>query len=210
MATIWSLVANWLVPIPLGLFLLTSLPLPRNVRRGTLIFTQRVFDVPIMGSFKLLHVMLWLTAVAFLSSARQVHLFHEQKEGMTFTTPNAEISFLSKRWRAERNLWLSAFAFSAWAFLAAFYREAVRRLEADARLQELLERSEITATEPGRGDREASIGREVTSKAAARTPAGTASPNKSAAPSAPAEVATVGDAAGSGAGIQMQELKKEL
>ncbi len=29
MATIWSLVANWLVPIPLGLFLLTSLPLPR-------------------------------------------------------------------------------------------------------------------------------------------------------------------------------------
>lgn len=38
-----------------------------NVRRGTLIFTQRVFDVPIMGSFKLLHVMLWLTAVAFLS-----------------------------------------------------------------------------------------------------------------------------------------------
>lgn len=154
-----------------------------SVRRGTLLFAQKVFDVPIMGTFKLLHVMLWLTAVAFLSesgmcqqrwklwtkpgrcsagfsdgscrgaanravgvemcvwrgegggaaaaaqaggrsrpascvgaalarqdqfvadpspssalapaccagSARQVHLFHQQKEGVTFTTPNAEI-----------------------------------------------------------------------------------------------------------------------
>jgi len=26
-----------------------------------------------------------------------------------------EIAFLSKRWRAERNLWLSAFAFCSWA-----------------------------------------------------------------------------------------------
>ncbi len=46
---------------------LLTLLVSSNVRRGTLIFTQRVFDVPIMGSFKLLHVMLWLTAVAFLS-----------------------------------------------------------------------------------------------------------------------------------------------
>jgi len=30
-------------------------------------FTQRIFDLPIMGAFKTLHVMLWLTAVAFLS-----------------------------------------------------------------------------------------------------------------------------------------------
>ncbi len=69
--------------------------------------------------------------------------------------------------------------------------------------------AEITATEPGRGDREASIGREVTSKAAARTPAGMASTNKSAAIPAPAETATVGDAAGSAAGIQMQARRAE-
>lgn len=29
-------------------------------------------------------------------------------------SPKAEISHLSKRWRAERNLWISAFAFTAW------------------------------------------------------------------------------------------------
>ena len=38
----------------------------RNLRLGLLLFTQRVFDVPIIGKFKLLHVMLWLAAVAFL------------------------------------------------------------------------------------------------------------------------------------------------
>lgn len=42
----------------------------RNMRRGLLIFTQRVFDVPVVGAFKLLHVMLWLTAVAFLGGQR--------------------------------------------------------------------------------------------------------------------------------------------
>ena len=31
-----------------------------------------------------------------------------------FATPNMEIGFLSKRWRAERNLWMSAFAFTSW------------------------------------------------------------------------------------------------
>lgn len=209
MATIWTIVANWLIPVPLLLFLLTSLPLPRGVRRGTLIFTQRVFDVPILGGFKLLHVMLWLTAVAFLNSVRQVHVFHQQRDStVPFATPNMEISFLSKRWRAERNLWISAFAFTAWAFLAAFYREAVRRLDLEARLADMVERSEVTH------ERDTSVGpREVTSKAAAvaaaaahRTPM--SSPNKTAAQ--PAGADPVGSLPDRSGGIQMQELKKDM
>ena len=107
MATIWRIVANWILPVPLILFLLLSLPLPRcalqraaagspwntpqptaspsasnstaphpslcllprcrSMRQGIILFTQRVFDLPLVGAFKLLHVMLWITAVAFLS-----------------------------------------------------------------------------------------------------------------------------------------------
>jgi hypothetical protein len=37
------------------------------MRQGIILFTQRVFDLPLVGAFKLLHVMLWITAVAFLS-----------------------------------------------------------------------------------------------------------------------------------------------
>jgi hypothetical protein len=48
-----------------------------------------------------------------------------------------EISHLSKRWRAERNLWMCAFAFSAWVFLTALYRETARRMDAESRLADM-------------------------------------------------------------------------
>jgi hypothetical protein len=47
-------------------------------------------------------------------SARQVHTMHQFGKDTVWSTPNMEISHLSKRWRAERNLWMTAFAFSAW------------------------------------------------------------------------------------------------
>lgn len=38
--TIWRVVANYVLPIPLLLFLLLSLPLPKNVRQGIILFVQ--------------------------------------------------------------------------------------------------------------------------------------------------------------------------
>lgn len=214
MASIWSIVAYWVLPIPLTLFALLSLPLPRNIRRGILLFTQRVFDLPLVGVLKLLHVMLWATAMAFLGSVRQAHLMREAQKDTVWAAPNMEINYLSKRWRAERNMWMTAFAFTAWVFLAAFYREAVRRLDLEARLSDM-ERSDYTATETR--EREPSVGREVTSKAAAaaasreRTPVG--SPNKTFA-AAPASADVVGSVPGGSSaatgGIQMQALKKAM
>lgn len=219
--TVWRLVANWVLPPPLILFALLSLPLPRNVKQGMVLFVQKVFDLPIVGRFKLLHIMLWLTAVAFLGTARQLQLLHAQQTEQVWATPNMEIHFLSKRWRAERNLWMGAFAFSAWVFLAAFYREAVRRMALEARLSEM-ERSDFTATETR--EREPSISREVTSKAG-RTPLG-GSPAKPAAGGAnitggagaatqaaagpEKRVGQVKDASAGAAGVEMAELKKEL
>lgn len=86
--TVWRLVANWVLPPPLILFALLSLPLPRcgaagqqtgawhgaarcclllhaftyllsmllhyrNVKQGMVLFVQKVFDLPIVGRFKL-------------------------------------------------------------------------------------------------------------------------------------------------------------
>lgn len=46
---------------------------------------------------------------------RNLHQLHQQQlDAAAWPTPKAEISYLSKRWRAERNLWMGAFAFSAW------------------------------------------------------------------------------------------------
>lgn len=38
------------------------------MRQGIILFVQRIFDLPFLGAFKLLHVMLWLTALAFLGA----------------------------------------------------------------------------------------------------------------------------------------------
>lgn len=141
----------------------------RNMKQGITLFVQKVFDLPIVGRFKLLHIMLWLTAVAFLGeplpsvlgmprrtcrrrtcpsvhaaaatlplpalqpahsqspaarptsalrlsaqpprpagTARQLQQLHAQQSDAVWATPNMEIHFLSKRWRAERNLWWAA------------------------------------------------------------------------------------------------------
>ena len=124
MATIWRVVA-YLIPVPIALFVLLSLPLPRcegpvhlarrrapaaltrgrrhpppccrTVRQGIVLFTQRIFDLPLLGAFKLLHVMLFLNGVAFLGSMRQAHHVQQaQAEAVAFATPNMELAVLSK------------------------------------------------------------------------------------------------------------------
>jgi hypothetical protein len=123
-----------------------------------------VFDMPLVGAFKTLHVMLFFLGLVFGSSLRTLQIIknaHETNVAMA-TTPNYEINYLSKRWRAERNMWLSAFAFTAWAVLAAFYRELGRRLRLESRLVEF-EMSAYTATVDDT-TREASVSKEVTSR----------------------------------------------
>lgn len=116
--------------------------------------------MPLIGVFKMLHVMLFLLAVAFSSAFRTLQLLTQgQLTAAPFTTPNYEISQLSKRWRAERNLWLSAFAFTMWAVLAAFYREMARRIRAEERLVEF-EASDFTNTMDTTRD----VSREVSSR----------------------------------------------
>ncbi|KAK2076173.1 hypothetical protein QBZ16_001105 [Prototheca wickerhamii] len=68
---------------------------------------------------------------------RQLQVVRAQQQLGMFSSPNQEIALLSKKWRTERNLWIAAFAFSAWAGLAAFYREAQRRARAENELQEV-------------------------------------------------------------------------
>lgn len=156
MVSIWSIVAYYLLPVPLVLFGLLSLPLPKSLRRGILFFVHRIFDLPVLGVFKLLHVALGLTGLVLLASMRQVSIIHQLEQVAVFATPNVEIGHLSKRWRAERNVWMSAFTFASWLMLSALAREAVARLQLQDRWDELEQAeppSELTTTAPS-GPRE--------------------------------------------------------
>ena len=55
----------------------------------------------------------WLRACA--GATRSVYgIYSERPEGPQFDTPNATMLCLGKRWRSERNFWISFFNFTMW------------------------------------------------------------------------------------------------
>jgi hypothetical protein len=167
----------------------------RPFRKGILTFVSNVFDLPLVGKFKTLHVMLFLLAVALANAVRSLKLVEQQMAAAAnFATPNWEVAHLSKRWRAERNLWLAGFAFARWATLAAFYREARKRLQLEDRLAEAEMSETYTATADTTRDKEVSS--RLTGHATPRSPA--KAPAAPAVPRTAAPAAVPGLAAGAG------------
>ena len=138
----------------------------RTLKKSVVGFVARVFEFPVLGNtIKLLHLMLLTLAVALFVSVQSLRRLQE----LTMEpTPGAHPSTvydavrLNKRWRAERNLWLSAFAFTMWTVLVVFYREMARRLRVEDRLAEF-ETSDCTGTIDST-IRDVSVSKEVTSK----------------------------------------------
>jgi len=126
---------------------------------------SKVFDVPLVGVCKLLHVMLVILGGSMMSAGRTLQKIQSLEKEMTgrdgLNYSSYETIKLNKRWRAERNLWLSAFAFTMWTVLAIFYREMARRLRVEDRLAEF-EMSDFTGTIDT--TREVSLSKEVTSR----------------------------------------------
>lgn len=96
-----------------------------------------MFDFQVFGSFRLLHIALFLSVVALLTSVRNVAASNQvvEQTQLPYTTPNQSLSVLSRRWRAERNLWISAFTLASWLGVGALYRE----VQAHERLRDSLE-----------------------------------------------------------------------
>ncbi|KDD72873.1 hypothetical protein H632_c2791p1 [Helicosporidium sp. ATCC 50920] len=85
--------------------------------------------------FRLLHVALVFTALATFGALRQLWNIQHLQIGAVYGTPNQELSLLSKRWRAERNVWIALFSCVQWLCLAAFYYEASRRITAEMQVE---------------------------------------------------------------------------
>jgi hypothetical protein len=61
--------------------------------------------------------MLFLTSMTFISAWRALRAVQQLAITSTSTfsaTPGLEAATLSKRWRAERNVWIAGFASFAW------------------------------------------------------------------------------------------------
>ncbi|WPT13814.1 hypothetical protein PSENEW3_00001653 [Picochlorum sp. SENEW3] len=164
MSTIWQFIATFALPAPLGLLLLLNLPVPKPFKKSAVSIVARVFEVPLLGAFKLLHVMLVILGLSLISTGRVLQRLQDQENSMgegPSMNPMYDTVRLNKRWRAERNLWLSAFAFTMWTVLAMFYREMATRLRLEERLAEF-ETSDCTGTIDT--TRDVSVSKEVTSR----------------------------------------------
>ena len=192
MSTIWQFIATFALPAPLCLLVLLNLPIPKCVsllpilcynsrsligihscrpfKKTTVGLVARVFEVPLLGAFKLLHVMLVILGISLISAGRTLQRLQEQQSLEERSSVGGGVGHhvmydslrLNKRWRAERNLWLSAFAFTMWTVLAIFYREMARRLRVEDRLAEF-ETSDCTGTIDS-NLKDVSVSKEVTSK----------------------------------------------
>lgn len=126
----WALIVDAVLPVPIVFICLLLAPAPRWFTRGVLRLTEKTLGLEFFHTFRLLHVMLLVSSIAFLSSCRTTAALYSARpleNDPLMGAPNMLAEARGRRWRAERNFWLSALTFFSWCVLARLY-VVVRRL----------------------------------------------------------------------------------
>jgi len=135
MAGGWKIVVEVCLPVPIILLVLMCLPAPRTFHRAVLAIVDRTLGLTFVGSLSLLHIMLGVTGTCFLASIRTSTTVLSTKPLTDEASPNVIAGHMGKRWRAERNFWISFICFFLWCLLARFFQimKAQARIEDEAR-----------------------------------------------------------------------------
>jgi hypothetical protein len=118
----WKIIVQVCLPVPFVLLILMSLPAPRSFHRGILAVVDKTLGLTFVGTLSLLHVMLAVTGTCFLASVKTTHDLLQTKPDDNDASPNVIAGHLGKRWRAERNFWISFICFTLWCLLARFFQ----------------------------------------------------------------------------------------
>lgn len=140
--SLWKIVVEICLPIPIVLLALLCFPAPRVFHRGVLKVVDSTLGINLVGNvLSLLHFMLVVSGAALLATIRTTYQLKDQKLDPSSVTPNVLSANLGKRWRAERNFWIAFITFTLWCLLARFYQilkhkaeveDALARLRGDA------------------------------------------------------------------------------
>jgi hypothetical protein len=123
-----------MLPPPLLLTLLLALPLPRAARRQLLDVTSAVLSFTVLGGVKLVHFALLVSGIPLLDSGARTYRIARELHGgaggdgdlsadaaRLAMSANVRTRLLASKWREERNFWLAAMAFLAWALLTVAF-----------------------------------------------------------------------------------------
>lgn len=120
----WKVFVELALPPPLILLTLLLLPSPSRAWTRFLLRTvDRTLGLTVLGTLQLVHVMIALSGAAALGSVRDAAAAARTK-GSSFEislSASATVSAAAKRWRSERNAWVSSFALVVWCILARVY-----------------------------------------------------------------------------------------
>ncbi|KAK9867692.1 hypothetical protein WJX84_007779 [Apatococcus fuscideae] len=138
MAGGWKLLVDICLPVPFVLLVLLTLPAPKAFNRSILTLVDRTLGVRFVGLFSLLHVMLVVTGVALLATVKAtMEVTSERKNFASDETPNVVANHLAKKWRGERNFWISFICFVLWCLLARLHQIMVHKAQLEDRLKAL-------------------------------------------------------------------------
>lgn len=119
MATIWLYFVYTLLPLPLISLILLSIPLPSAVKSPIRKFILKVLDsiifFQISSFFTVYSAAVTLSILLFVQCGHQVHL--ETKNTLLGAHGQGHHHDLGRKWRAERNFWISAFSLALWIIL---------------------------------------------------------------------------------------------
>ncbi|KAK9843980.1 hypothetical protein WJX81_000918 [Elliptochloris bilobata] len=118
----WKLIVEVCLPIPFVLLILLSLPAHRVFHRGVLHVVDKTLGLRVVGALSLLHFMLIVTGAALAATIKTTHTLSLLRMDPAQQTPNLLSQNLGKRWRAERNFWISFLCFTLWCLLARVYQ----------------------------------------------------------------------------------------
>eukprot|EP00884_Botryococcus_braunii_P004797 jgi/Botrbrau1/14318/Bobra.0287s0011.1 len=141
----WKLLVEVALPIPFVLLVLLCVPAPRWFRRGVLNLVDKTLGLTVVGVTSLLHVMLVISGAALLGTARDTLNYSKNKIDPAEVSPNIAAANLSKRWRSERNFWISFITFTLWCLLARVYRILRHQVKLEDQLDKVLARPTVEA-----------------------------------------------------------------
>merc|ERR1711874_243465 len=113
MAGGWQIVVFYMLPFPLALVALLVAPLPASMKKPTIKLVDWLLDVR-LNEIPIVTVAIIVSAVLFVGLCFETAKPSSVPEHLT---PNQVLSIRARRWRAERNFWISALVLLLWLML---------------------------------------------------------------------------------------------
>lgn len=121
----WELVAHYMIPVPLVLCVLVSLPLPRFLSNTVLKTVDAFLGLQIFG-LSLVKFMIAFSMFLFAGTLKDSTKVLDELSGVS---PNVEMGMKAKKWRAERNFWMSSLVLTMWLMLYVVHKLRKRVFE---------------------------------------------------------------------------------